>query len=275
MIKESKLYKTLRYIFLFLACIFVIVPVLPLIYMAFKTGAEYSATGVLTPPASWANFYNFAYAIRVGKLGKALVNTVIILGVSLTLQIMFTTMVSYVLHRFEFGAKKIVMTLFTLTMFIPVVTTQTVVFQIIYKLNLVNKMASVIILYSGVGIVGIYIMFNLLSSISKELDEAALIDGASYFTIYYKIILPLLKPAATTLLILNGIGLYNDFFIPNLYLRKDVQTFTVALYKFFGNMATPFEIVAAAILLGIIPIGIVFLFLQKYIYYGLAGAVKS
>lgn len=84
-----------------------------------------------------------------------------------------------------------------------------------------------------------------------------------------------MKPACTTLLILNGIGSYNDFYIPNLYLRKDVQTFTVALYKFFGNMATPFEIVSAAILLGIIPIGIVFLFLQKYIYYGLAGAVKS
>ncbi|MFV0342183.1 MAG: carbohydrate ABC transporter permease [Anaerocolumna sp.] len=275
MIKESKLYKTLRYIFLFFACIFVIVPVLPLVYMAFKTGAEYASTGVLTPPNSWTNFYNFAYAIRVGNLGKALWNTVIILGISLTLQIMFTTMVSYVLHRFEFRGKKIVMTLFTLTMFIPVVTTQTVVFQIIYKMNLVNKMASVIILYSGVGIVGIYIMFNLLASISKELDEAALIDGANYLTIYYKIILPLLKPACTTLLILNGIGLYNDFFIPNLYLRKDVQTFTVALYKFFGSMATPFEIVAAAILLGIIPIGIVFLFLQKYIYYGLAGAVKS
>lgn len=275
MIKESKLYKTLRYIFLFFACIFVIVPVIPLIYMAFKTGAEYSSTGVLTPPDNWLNFYNFRYAIRVGKLGKALMNTAIILGISLTLQIMFTTMVSYVLHRFEFRGKKIIMTLFTLTMFIPVVTTQTVVFQIIYKLNLVNKMPSVIILYSGVGIVGIYIMFNLLSSISRELDEAALIDGANYFLIYRRIILPLLKPACTTLLILNGIGMYNDFFIPNLYLRKDVQTFTVALYKFFGNMATPFEIVSAAILLGIIPIGIVFLFLQKYIYYGLAGAVKS
>lgn len=275
MIKESKLYKALRYIFLLASCIFVIVPVVPLVYMAFKTGAEYSSTSVLEPPANWFNLYNFKYAIRVGKLGKALVNTGIILGISMTLQIMFTTMVSYVLHRFEFHGKKLIMTLFTLTMFIPVVTTQTVVFQIIYKLKLVNKMPSVIILYSGVGIVGIYIMFNLLASISKELDESALIDGASYFTIYRCIILPLLKPACTTLLILNGIGLYNDFFIPNLYLRKDVQTFTVALYQFFGSMATPFEIVAAAILLGIIPIGIVYLFLQKYIYYGLAGAIKS
>lgn len=275
MIKETKLYKVLRYIFLFAACAFVIIPIIPLVFMAFKTGAEYASSGVLTPPKNWFNMYNFKYAIRVGELGKALWNTAIILSISLAIQIIFTTMVSYVLHRFEFKGKKIIMTLFTLTMFIPVVTTQTVVFQILYKFKLVNKMPSVILLYSGVGIVGIYIMFNLLASISKELDEAALIDGASYFTIYRKIILPLLKPACTTLLILNGIGYYNDFYIPNLYLRKDIMTFTVALYKFFGNMATPFEIVSAAIIIGIIPIGIVYIFLQKYIFYGLAGAVKS
>lgn len=275
MARETKLFKIVRYIFLTLSCIFVLVPLVPLVFMAFKTGAEYSSTGVLEAPKNWLNFYNFAYAIRVGHLGKALVNTVIILGISLTIQILFTTMVSYVLHRFDFRGKKLIMTLFTLTMFIPVVTTQTVVFQIIYKLGLVSTRLSVILLYSGVGIVGIYIMFNILSSIPKDLDEAALLDGASYFSIYGKIVLPLMKPACTTLLILNGIGTYNDFYIPNLYLRKDVQTFTVALYKFFGNTATPFEIVAAAILLGIIPIGIVFLFLQKYIYYGLTGAVKS
>lgn len=275
MARETKLFKTIRYIFLIASCIFVLIPMVPLVFMAFKTGAEYSSTGVLKPPGNWLNFYNFAYAIRVGNLGKALFNTVVILGISLTIQILFTTMVSYVLHRFDFFGKKVIMTLFTLTMFIPVVTTQTVVFQIIYKLGLVSTRLSVILLYSGVGIVGIYVMFNILSSIPRDLDEAALLDGASYFTIYSRIILPLMKPACTTLLILNGIGTYNDFYIPNLYLRRDVQTFTVALYKFFGNMATPFEIVAAAILLGIIPIGIVFLFLQKYIYYGLAGAVKS
>lgn len=275
MINESRLYKILRIVFLAFSCVFVIIPVIPLVFMAFKTGAEYSSTSVLTPPANWLNFYNFRYAIRVGNLGKALLNTAIILGISLTIQIMFTTMVSYVLHRFNFTGKKIVFLLFTCTMFIPVVTTQTVVFQLMYRLGLVNKMLSVIILYSGVNIIGIYVMLNLLSSISKELDESALMDGASYFRIYRSIILPLLKPACTTLLIINGIGLYNDFYIPNLYLRKDVQTFTVALHKFFGNTATPFEIVAAAILLGIVPIGVVFLFLQRYIFYGLAGAIKS
>ncbi|NLX75990.1 MAG: carbohydrate ABC transporter permease [Clostridiaceae bacterium] len=275
MIHESRLYKVLRYIFLAAACIFVIVPIIPLIFMAFKTGAEYSSTSVLTPPRNWFNFYNFRYAIKVGNLGKALFNTAVILAISLSIQLLFTTMVSYVLHRFEFKGKKIIFTMFMLTMFIPVVTTQTVVFQIVYRLGLVNKMPSIILLYSGVHIVGIYIMFNQLNAIPKELDESALIDGASYFRIYRSIILPLMKPACTTLLIINGIGHYNDFYIPNLYLRKNVQTFTVALHKFFGNTATPFEIVAAAILLGIVPIMIVFLLLQKHIFYGLAGAVKA
>ena len=275
MIRESRLYRVLRYAFLIMACIFVIVPIIPLVFMAFKTGTEYSSTSVLVPPQNWLNFYNFKYALRVGNLGKALFNTAVILAVSLSIQLLLTTMVSYVLHRFEFRGRKIIYTLFALTMFIPVVTTQTVVFQIVYRMGLVNKMPSVILLYSGVNIVGIYIMFNQLGSIPKELDESALIDGASYYRIFGSIILPLMKPACTTLLIINGIGYYNDFYIPNLYLRKNIQTFTVALHKFFGNTATPFEIVAAAILLGIVPIMIVFLFLQRYIFYGLAGAVKS
>lgn len=274
MIKETKSFKLVRTIFLIVASLFVIIPLIPLVFMAFKTGVEYASTGVFEIPNSFTNFYNFKFAIEVGKLGEALVNTAIILTISLTIQVLFTTMVAYVFHRFDFKFKKLIKFLFTMTMFIPVVTTQVIVFEIIYNMGLVNKMSSVILLYSGVGIVGIYIMLNLLDNISKELDESALIDGAGYFTIYRKIILPLLKPASTTLIILNGIGLYNDFYIPNIYLNKGTQTFTVALYKFFGSMSTPFEIVAAAILLGIIPIMIVYLFMQKYIYYGLAGAIK-
>ncbi|MBQ5316273.1 MAG: carbohydrate ABC transporter permease [Oscillospiraceae bacterium] len=275
MIYESTLYKVLRYVILVLACVFVLIPLIPLVFMAFKTGAEYSATSVLTPPSNFFNFYNFSYAIRVGKLGKAFLNTAIILVISLFFQIVFTSMVAYVLHRFDFVGRKVVKTLFTLTMFIPVVATQTLIFRMMYAAKLINTMWSVVLLYSGVGIVGIYIMLNQLDTISKEIDEAAWIDGAGFFYTFFRIIFPLMRPACTTLLIINGIGLYNDFYIPNLYLNSDVQTFTVALYKFYGSMSTPFEIVSAAIIIGMIPIIIIFLFLQKYIYNGLAaGSVK-
>ncbi|MGN0637178.1 MAG: carbohydrate ABC transporter permease [Huintestinicola sp.] len=274
MSNETTVYKIVRYVFLVLASIFVLIPLIPLIFMAFKTGAEYSSTSVLEAPKSFLNFYNFAYAIRVGNLGKAFLNTAIILTISLALQVTGTAMVAYVLSRFDFFGKKVVKMLFTLTMFIPVVATQNLIFRMMYAVKLVNTMWSVIILYSGVGIVGIYIMLNQLDSISKEIDEAALIDGAGFFRTFVQIVFPLMKPACTTLVIINGIGLYNDFYIPNLYLNRDVQTFTVALYKFFGSMATPFEIVSAAIIIGMIPIMIVFIFLQKYIYNGLAGSVK-
>ena len=274
MSNETRLYKTVRYVFLVFACIFVIIPLVPLIFMAFKTGAEYSSTSVLEPPKNWLNMYNFSYAVRVGNLGKAFLNTAVILTISLAIQVTFTAMVAYILHRFDFVGKKIVKVMFTLTMFIPVVATQTLIFRMMYAVKLINTMWSVIILYSGVGIIGIYVMLNQLDSISKEIDEAAMIDGAGYFYTFAKIIFPLMKPACTTMIIINGIGLYNDFYIPNLYLNKEVQTFTVALYKFFGSMSTPFEIVASAIIIGMIPIMIVFIFLQKYIYNGLAGSVK-
>ncbi|MBQ4256691.1 MAG: carbohydrate ABC transporter permease, partial [Oscillospiraceae bacterium] len=145
MIYESPLYKVVRYVFLVLASIFVLIPLIPLVFMAFKTGAEYSATSVLTPPSNWLNFYNFKYAINVGHLFKAFLTTAVILVISLALQILFTCMVSYVLHRFDFRGKKVVQTAFTLTMFIPVVATQTLVFRMMYAAKLVNTMWSVVI----------------------------------------------------------------------------------------------------------------------------------
>ncbi|MDR1095792.1 MAG: carbohydrate ABC transporter permease [Spirochaetaceae bacterium] len=275
MLAESKLYKTLRYVMLVLAAAFVIIPLVPILFMAFKTGVEFRETSVFKSPANWFNLYNFAYAIRVGNLFSALLTTLIVLAVSLFFSVNFSCMVSFVLQRFDFRGKKLVMGAYLMTMFIPVVTTQVVVFRIIYAMGLINNIGSIILLYSGVGIVDIYIVMNILNTIPKSLDEAGLLDGAGYFRIYFSIILPLLKPAIVTLAVIKGIGIYNDFYIPNLYLIRGAQTLTVALYRFFSGLSTPFEVVSAAVLLATIPMLVLFLFCQRYIYNGLAGAVKS
>lgn len=275
MVNESKLYQLIRYIVLVLASLFVIIPIVPLLFMAFKTGLEFASTSVFTPPANWLNGYNFAYAIRVGNLLRSLITTIVVLVVSIAISVNLACMVSFVVQRFDFKAKKAVMLLFLMTMFIPVVTTQVVVFQIIYRLRLVNTIGSLILLYSGTGIVDIYIVMNLLNTIPKEMDEAGLIDGANYFRIYFTLILPLLKPAIITMSVIKGIGVYNDFYLPNLYLIRGTQTLTLALYRFFAGLSTPFEVVSAAVLMATIPAIILFIFAQKYIYNGLAGAVKS
>jgi multiple sugar transport system permease protein len=258
-----------------LAVAFVIVPIVPLLFMAFKTGMEYAGTSVFKPPTNWLNFYNFAYAMRVGNLFNALLTTIVVLAVSLFFSVNFACMVSFVVQRFDFKAKAPIMLLYTMTMFIPVVTTQVVVFRIVYGLGLVNKIGSLMLLYSGTGIVDIYIVMNILNSIPRSLDEAGLLDGAGYFRIYFSIIMPLLKPAIVTLAVIKGIGIYNDFYIPNLYLIRGSQTLTVALYRFFAGLSTPFEVVSAAVLMATVPIIVLFLFAQQYIYNGLAGAVKS
>lgn len=101
-------------------------------------------------------------------------------------------------------------------------------------------------------------------------------DGASYFTIYSRIILPLLKPAIATVVIIKGVAIYNEFYIPFLYMpKKGLQVVATALFKFKGPYGTQWEIISAGIVISIIPTLIVFLFLQKYIYNGFtSGATK-
>lgn len=275
MIAESKTYKTVRYIILILATAFVIVPLVPLFFMAFKTGIEFASSSIFKPPSNWLNMYNFAYAIRVGEMFKSFFITLAVLTVSIAISVNLACMVAFALQRLDFKARKIVMLLFLLTMFIPVVTTQVVVFRIIHQLHLINSIGSLILLYSGTGIVDIYIVTNLLNTIPKELDEAGLLECANYFRVYFSLILPLLKPAIITMAVIKGIGIYNDFYIPNLYLIRGTKTLTLALYRFFAGLSAPFEVVSAAVLIATIPVIILFLFAQKYIYNGLAGAVKS
>jgi len=114
-----------------------------------------------------------------------------------------------------------------------------------------------------------------LDRIPISLDEAAMIDGASYFTIYWKIILPLLKPAIATSIILSGIGIYNDFYTPFLYMPDpELRTISTALFNFKGPMGSQWEVIAAGIMIVIIPTLIIFIALQKHIYNGVQGSVK-
>ncbi|MNE82432.1 L-arabinose transport system permease protein AraQ [compost metagenome] len=117
---------------------------------------------------------------------------------------------------------------------------------------------------------------QFLDSISESLDESAMLDGASYWTIYWRIILPLLSPAIVTVIIVKGVNIYNDFYTPFLYMPKSsLQVVSTALFKFKGPYGSQWEVICAAIMIAIIPTLIAFISLQKYIYNGFAqGSVK-
>ncbi len=251
-------------------------PLVPLIFAAFKGRDEFNNSGSLTPPKDWFNFHNFAVAWNQGDLVRGFFNTGIILAVALVGTILIGTMAAYAIDRFSFKGKKAVLWGFLAATLVPGVTTQVATFQIINKLDLYNTRWSAILLYMGTDIISIYIFLQFMASIPKALDESARIDGAGHFTIYFRIILPLLRPAIATVVIIKGIAMYNEFYIPFLYMPDpELGTVSTSLYRFIGPFSASWQVICAATLLVILPTLIAFLALQKFIYRGLsAGAVK-
>lgn len=154
---------------------------------------------------------------------------------------------------------------------------QVTVYRIMNSFHLVGTMAAPIILYIGTDIISIYIFIQFLNNISYSLDESAIIDGANYFTVFFKIILPLLKPAIATVLIIKVISIYNDFYTPQLYMpSENLSVVSTSLYRFMGPYGAKWEIIFAGIVICIIPALVIFLALQKQIYAGLVnGSVKE
>jgi len=244
---------------------------------SFKTLDEYYNTSKVGLPETFMNFTNYIKVFTDGDLGLAFLNTGTILLVSLFFTIVFGTQVAYVLSRFEFRGKKLVLLAYVVAMVIPAVTTQVATFEVIKSLGLINNKASVVLLYIGADVVMIYVFLQFMKGIPEELDEAAKMEGASYFLIYRTIILPLLKPAIATIIILRTIFIYNDFYFPLLYLPESSQvTVSTALYKFTSVFGTEWTTISAGIVIILVPSIVVFLTLQKQIYSGVTnGAVKG
>jgi ABC-type glycerol-3-phosphate transport system permease component len=258
------------------ASVVVLIPLVVVLFASFKTHEEYNSTGPLTPPGNWFNFDNFATAWTGGDMLRGFVNTTLILVVSLTGTVAVGTLAAYAINRFDFPFKKWILGLFLVAALVPGVTTQVATYQIVKSMGLVNTPWSAIVLFLGTDIISIYIFIQFMQSIPPSLDQAAMMDGASRFTIYRRIILPLMKPAIATVVIIKGIAIYNEFYIPFLYMRSpELNVISTALFRFKGPYGAQWETIAACTMIVIIPTVVIFLVLQRFIYNGItAGATK-
>ncbi|MBU5213012.1 carbohydrate ABC transporter permease [Heyndrickxia oleronia] len=251
-----------------------IIPVLVVVIGSFKSKEEFLKTGVLELPKSFS-LENYITAFVDGQMLTGFRNTLFIFIVSIVGKLLLGTMIAYVLNRFDFKLKKGIMALFLIATLIPAITTQVATFQIINGLGLFNSIWSVIVLNLGTDVIAVYIFLQYLEGIPVSLDEAAILEGASYFQIYRKIILPLLKAPMITVLIISGVGIYNDFYNPFLYMPDpSLKVISTALFAFKGPYGTNWPVILAGVMIVILPILIVFLVLQKYIYNGVSGSVK-
>lgn len=268
----------LKYLSLVFFSFVAVLPVISCVITAFKTDTEYQQTNVMTLPENWLNFDNFISAFQKANMGKAFINSTVILVCVLLVSVLVGTQLAYVLNRFKFPGNGLIRNLFLFATLLPGVAMQVAVYEIMYSLHFINSLAGYIIMMCGTDVIAIYIYIQFFENISYSLDESAIMDGASYFTIFYKILLPLLKPAIVTSCILKAVGTYNEYYSANLYLqdKKNLPTVATSLYTFVGPLGSQYNLICAGVIISLLPALIVFITCQKQIYSGLtSGAVKG
>ncbi len=273
----SAVFSIFKYIMLIGAAVIAVLPVCVCVLTAFKTTEEYNATSPLDMPASFLNFENFRIAFKQANMLQGFINTAIVLIVVLFCSVFIGAMLAYVLNRFQFKGNAIIQNLFMFAALIPGIATQVTVYQIMYSLGLINHLYGYMVALMGTDIISIYIFLQFFENLSVSLDESAIMDGCTYFGVFFKILFPLLKPAIVTSVVLKGVGVYNEYYMSNLYLQsKELKTISTALYTFTGPYGNQYNYICAGVLITIIPIFILFLIFQKQIYSGMAaGAVKG
>lgn len=268
----------LKYFSLVFFSFVAILPIVSCVVTAFKTEAEYQNTNVMTLPESWLNFDNFVQAFQKANMGRAFLNSFIILVSVLVISVFVGTQLAYVLNRFKFPGNTLIRNLFLFATLLPGVAMQVSVFEIMTNLHFINTLYGYIIMMCGTDVISIYIYIQFFENIPISLDESGVMDGASYFTIFYRILLPLLKPAIVTSCILKGVGTYNEYYAANLYLqdKKKWPTVATSLYTFVGPLGSKYNLICAGVIISLLPALIIFILFQKQIYSGLtAGSVKG
>ena len=217
-------------------------------------------------------FENYTEVFGKFSFGKYLFNSVFITVVATLLTLLVNSMAAFVLSKYQFKGQKFVFGLIIATLMIPPTIILVPVFLVINSVGLLNSLWGVILPAIATP-TGVFLLRQYMLTIPDELLEAARMDFASEWRIYWKIILPLAAPALAVLAIFSVMWRWNDFLLPLIVLSKsEFFTLQLALNSFQGELNTQWHYLLAMTVITLIPITLVFAFLQKYITTGIAGA---
>ncbi|MBQ6348937.1 MAG: carbohydrate ABC transporter permease [Clostridia bacterium] len=259
-----------------LACLY-IYPVFLMVCNSLKPFKEI-LTNVLALPShlEWANY---SYVIEKMEYFRLFFNNVVITLLGILGIVAFSSMAAYILDRRQTRVTKALHTFIITPMLIPFQTIMITLLKFMNIIHLNGTTWGLGIQYWGFGIpMATFIYFNFMKSIPSEIDESAMIDGATTFQTYVRIIFPLLKTVTATVVVLDVMWIWNDFLLPLLMVNSSPssKTLVLAAYNFVGSLNTKWHYALAAMVLAILPSVIVFVFLQRYIVDGVvAGAIKG
>lgn len=210
--------------------------------------------------------------------GTYFYNTVIVTLFSVIIVLIMTMMAGYAMGRYRFWGRKVIMGIFLGSIAIPLVSTIIPTYEVVKSMNLVGTKLGLILSQAGGGHVIFLLLFtSFFESIPKEMEEASKIDGCNYFKTFFYVMMPLCKPIATTVVIMETIWAWNAFMLPLVLTLNNPasRTLAVGLYAFKGENTVDWTGIAAGGTIAVIPVIILFIFMQKHFVEGIAGAVKS
>jgi raffinose/stachyose/melibiose transport system permease protein len=270
--------KVLSTIFKQIVCIFlsliVLMPFYLVVVNSFKTKSE-AARMSLRLPTEWV-FTNYTDVIKKANLVQGFANSLLYALVATVIGVTVCAMAAFVLSRSRTKFNNFIYYFFITGLFFPV--NYVTLVRVFKWLHLTNTRLGIILVFTSAMIpFCVFTIYSFVETVPREMDEAAIIDGASPFRMFFAIIFPMLKPTIVTCLILQFMGVWNDFLTP-LYLSSKSELFpmTMAVYQFFGRNQSYWNFVFADIVLTVIPVVIIYFIGQRYLLEGTtSGSVKG
>ena len=221
---------------------------------------------------------NYSGAWKGASFGTYFLNTVLVAGGSVLLVLFATSMAGYVLARTDFPGRKACVGLIGVTLFLPHGYTIIPIFDIVRGLHLLNTEWAVIIVQASSGLVfATFLFMGYFSTMDRQIEDAARVDGASFHQTFWLVMLPLSGPMLATVGLFTCISAWNSFFIPLVFTlsKPELRTLPVGMYSFVGQNSTDWTLLCAGSVISLVPIIVIFLLLQRYFVNGLAGAIKG
>lgn len=272
--KKQKVQVIIKGVLFWVLSLIVIVPFLIVVFNAFKTQPE-AINMELSLPDEW-HFENFATVWEDGDILHALKNSLILSVSSVAVTVVCSSMCAYVISRNRTRFNRLIYVFFAMGLMVPV--SNVTIVKVLRVMGLYNTLPGTILVFIALIMpLSVFLYYGFISGIPRELDEAAIVDGAGAVRIFVQVIFPLLKPATVTVIMINFLNVWNDFQIP-LYTLPDPDKAVIVqkVYNFFGTYTASWNLVSVTIIYAILPILIVYLFGQKYIISGMtAGSVKG
>ena len=236
---------------------------------------------IMTNSASWPTVFqweNFSRAWSLTRFPLVFSNSLIITVCSVILVGLISAMAAYRMVRYDSPFNRIFFLILIASMVVPFQSIMMPLLRVVNELGLTNTRSGLVMTYLGLGApMAVFLFHGFVKSIPLEIEEAATVDGCNRISVFFRIVLPMLKPMLMTVIVLNCLWVWNDYLLPSLILQSPgLRTIPLATFSFFGEYSKQWDLALPMLVLGILPIIIFFLFLQRYIVEGIAaGSVKG